>query len=378
MASKAKFPIYSGKKPYIFISYAHADSTLVLPIAEQLHNRLYRVWYDEGIEAGSNWPEIIAGRLSQASLVIFFISKNAVKSQNCNREMNFAIDQKLPMVCVYLDDAELSPGVKMQFSVVPGIHWNSNTDAAVQALLEIGACTRELVGDGVEGYEKSDGQVRKRTNGSLIVGIVGIVLAVLVGFTLLGYTQGWFGNKAGISSTAVSIPSDDASGDTTEITITKWTSSVMRDLLLSQTDSEALYCCGNTFLSSRIAITYSDGTFFAAGESVQRGDISDLSIIAKRTDLQELSLCFESITDVSALASLANLTYLDLSGNDISDISSLAGMDSLMTLKLSHTQVTDLSAVQEMASLKRLYISYDMVGYVEELLGASFEVVVTE
>ena len=52
MASRAKFPVYRGEKPYIFVSYAHVDSETVLPIAEELHKRGYRVWYDEGIEAG--------------------------------------------------------------------------------------------------------------------------------------------------------------------------------------------------------------------------------------------------------------------------------------------------------------------------------------
>lgn len=378
MAGNERFPIYRGNKPYIFISYAHADSSIVLPIAEQLHNRLYRVWYDEGIEAGSNWPEVIAGRLSGAALVVFFVSKNAVKSHNCNREMNFAIDQKLPMVCVYLDDAELSPGVKMQFSVVTGVRWNGDTDTAVQALLNSGMCGVELVGDGVEGYEKKDGKVHKKVNVSLVIGIVGMVLALFIGLILLGYTRGWFGNHTGISSTVLNIPAEDPSTDAQDITVTKWTSTVMRDLLLSQMNSAALYCCGNAFVSARAAITYSHGSFSVAGEDVQRGDISDLSLIARMPDLQELSLCYESITDISPLTSLSKLTYLDLSGNEITDISSLAGMDALTTLKLSHTKVTDLSTAREMNSLKKLYISYDMIGYAEEMLGSGFEVVVTE
>jgi hypothetical protein len=248
----------------------------------------------------------------------------------------------------------------------------------VQALLESGACSNDLVGDGMEGYEKKDAKVHKKANVSLVIGIAGMVLALFTGLILLGYTRGWFGNKAGISSTVLNIPAEDSSVDAQDITVTKWNSSVMRDLLLSQRNTTALYCCGNAFVSSRVAITYSDGSFFVAGEAVQQGDISDLSLIARMSDLQELSLCHENITDISPLNSLSKLTYLDLSGNEISDISALAGLDSLTTLKLSHTKLTDLSTVRGMTSLKKLYISYDMVSYVKEILGGGFEVIVTE
>lgn len=45
---------YKGTDPYIFISYAHKDSDIVLPIISRLQKDGYRVWYDEGIAPGSN------------------------------------------------------------------------------------------------------------------------------------------------------------------------------------------------------------------------------------------------------------------------------------------------------------------------------------
>ena len=46
---------YKGDQPYIFISYAHKDSNIVLPIIARLQQDGYRVWYDEGIALGSSW-----------------------------------------------------------------------------------------------------------------------------------------------------------------------------------------------------------------------------------------------------------------------------------------------------------------------------------
>ena len=55
--------MYNGNEPYIFISYAHKNSDVVLPIIEALADNGFRVWYDAGIEAGTEWPEYVAEKL---------------------------------------------------------------------------------------------------------------------------------------------------------------------------------------------------------------------------------------------------------------------------------------------------------------------------
>lgn len=108
------FKPYEGSEPYIFISYAHADDDRVLPVVEDLYRRGYKVWYDEGIEVGSEWQECIAAHLMQAKLVIAFISNAYIKSDNCRREMHYALTKKIKTINVFLEETELSPGMEMQ------------------------------------------------------------------------------------------------------------------------------------------------------------------------------------------------------------------------------------------------------------------------
>lgn len=54
---------YNEQEPYIFISYAHKDEKWVLPLIDGLRQRGFRVWYDIGIEAGTEWPAIIESHL---------------------------------------------------------------------------------------------------------------------------------------------------------------------------------------------------------------------------------------------------------------------------------------------------------------------------
>ena len=120
---------YLGEKPYIFISYAHKDSDRVLVIVEALIASGFRVWYDAGIVAGAEWPEFIAEKLSQSACVIAFISENSLASQNCRREINYAISEKKEMLSVYLEDVALSSGMKMQLGTVQGMYYNRSSFA---------------------------------------------------------------------------------------------------------------------------------------------------------------------------------------------------------------------------------------------------------
>ena len=108
---------YDGKEPYIFISYSHKDSDIVFRVIDYLTDRGLRVWYDGGIEAGSEWPEYVASHLRGSDCVLSFVSKNFVASKNCRRELNFAQDLEKQRLNVFLEDTELSDGMKMQLGL---------------------------------------------------------------------------------------------------------------------------------------------------------------------------------------------------------------------------------------------------------------------
>ena len=106
---------------YIFISYAHKDSDEVLPIVQALKNNGYEVWFDEGIEAGTEWPEYIAQQLKNCAVVLAFISPNAVASNNCRNEINYALSLQKPLLAVYLSETEMTAGMELQLGSIQAI-----------------------------------------------------------------------------------------------------------------------------------------------------------------------------------------------------------------------------------------------------------------
>ncbi len=112
---------YDGNEKYIFISYCHKDRAQVFPIIEQLAKDGYRVWYDEGIDPGSEWPEIIASHLNKSAVCIAFITDNALNSHNCRREINFALMKMKKLISIILEPVEMSLGMEMQLSATQSI-----------------------------------------------------------------------------------------------------------------------------------------------------------------------------------------------------------------------------------------------------------------
>ena len=119
---------YKGEQPYIFISYAHKDSDIVLPVVAKLQQDGYRVWYDEGIAPGSNWDVYISQHLDRSSNVLCFLSKSYVKSQNCKDELALSRLKGKPMNIVYIDDVQLSSGLKMRYGRIQALFFNNMTE----------------------------------------------------------------------------------------------------------------------------------------------------------------------------------------------------------------------------------------------------------
>ena len=119
---------YKGDKPYIFISYAHKDSETVLPIIARLQRDGFRVWYDEGIAPGSNWDVYISEHLDGSCNVLGFLSKSYVKSQNCRDELALTRSKGKPMNLVYIDDVQLSPGLRMRYGRIQALFMNNMSE----------------------------------------------------------------------------------------------------------------------------------------------------------------------------------------------------------------------------------------------------------
>lgn len=128
MAERRK--VYEGSEPFVFVSYAHKDSDIVLPLVRGLQERGFRMWYDGGLEVGAEWPDYIAEHLEKCSCVLAFASANFGNSHNCRREVNFAIELRKDPIVIYLEDREkLGAGMRMQLGALHAMFYDRYPDA---------------------------------------------------------------------------------------------------------------------------------------------------------------------------------------------------------------------------------------------------------
>ena len=127
---------YEGAENYIFISYAHKDSATVIPIIEDMDRAGFRIWYDSGIEAGSEWPEYIESHLLNCSRFLAFISPSSVASPNCRNEINLARAVGKEILVVYLEPTELTGGLFLQLNSVQSLnkHLHPNYQSFMDAI----------------------------------------------------------------------------------------------------------------------------------------------------------------------------------------------------------------------------------------------------
>ena len=109
------FKPYEGNKPFLFISYSHRQSDQVVDSIRILHEQGWRLWYDEGIPAGSDWPSNIARHMEACGAVLFFLSGTALESPNCLSEIRTAARLRKPILVLRLEDAEAGE----QWDVLP-------------------------------------------------------------------------------------------------------------------------------------------------------------------------------------------------------------------------------------------------------------------
>jgi hypothetical protein len=124
---------YTGAEPFAFISYAHLDAEAVYPEIQRLDLMGYRIWYDEGIDPGNEWPEEVANALKTCAQFIVFITQRAIGSRNVRNEINYALKLSKPFFAIHLVETELPPGMDLQMSSIQAIFkWRMNEQTYIR------------------------------------------------------------------------------------------------------------------------------------------------------------------------------------------------------------------------------------------------------
>ncbi len=380
----AFFTPYEGRRPYLFISYSHRNSREVLEAITLLHQRKVRLWYDEGIPAGNDWPKNIETHMRCSAMVLFFLSETALASPNCLSEIETAVALKKPVLYFTLDDSQ--PEGRWAELLKSCIPLPTPPDPEARA-------------DTVTGHKKLKRAFYRRWWEKLPRGLFGLLLSVLLfGLTLAGaygVFAGWFDTWiAGTTPAPTSLPTIPPApkptatpGATPTPAPTPSFPPGMDDVIFPDDEQEKavrailgthkdeavklnelaavteLSIAGHMFAADIGHTAFSHGgDCLVYGSKVTEGKVKDLSVIGKMAYLEKLALVYQPLHDASALNGLVMLNELYLSGDrSLTSLSGLTDLPRLETLHLEHSGVRDLSPLADLPSLKTVTVSADML-----------------
>ena len=381
------FKPYEGKKPYLFISYPHKESDTVVETIRVLHDKRYRLWYDEGIPAGSDWPANIAQHMQDCQAVICFISDHFLKSQNCFSEIRAAVQLKKPMLVVYLDDSVPTGQWKPLLEGRQTIPVIASAQERAQAILNTGFVQRR--------YRHS---WRERIPWQKLGFAASLLLFLGSSAVCYGLISGRFSVQQLVETTVQeTVREEEAPPVVVDMGAAQQFFSVqfpdsqqeqaIRNALGKKTESIAseelaaikeLYFCGNMVLKQTKGIEFDqEGNCRVNGARVLEGSVRDLKLIGKLSYLEKLALVYQPVSDVAALNDLVLLQELNLAGTAVTSLEALSEMPSLESLHLEHTAIGDLQSLEQLPRLKTVTVSWDMLPLTWDE-DAGFDVVLTK
>jgi hypothetical protein len=92
----------------VFISYSRKDKAFISDLVSALKESDFTAWVDwEDIPLAAGWREEIRAGIEGAHTFIFLISGASVTSDECKKEIDYAIDKNKRVIPVLLEDVEI-------------------------------------------------------------------------------------------------------------------------------------------------------------------------------------------------------------------------------------------------------------------------------
>ena len=371
------FKPYEGNKPFLFISYSHRQSDQVVDSIRILHEQGWRLWYDEGIPAGSDWPSNIARHMEACGAVLFFLSGTALESPNCLSEIRTAARLRKPILVLRLEDAEAGE----QWDVLPPKEKHltaaETPEGNADLILQSGFLKRRFHHHWTE-------HIPWRALG--LAASLLFFLSAAGAFAALA-TGRWSPFPAPelpvptptpIAAAATPPPTPppvvDLGGNERFFAVSfpdsQQERAVRSALQMPEGEIQAwnlaelpsLFFCGNMVRKNLTGVSFrEDGTCLVNSAPVIQGRVKDLSLMRDMLRLEELALICQPVSDLTDLNGLMLLKDLNLAGSPGVKLDGLSDLPSLTAIHLEHTGIRDLTPLETLPALKTVTVSRDML-----------------
>ena len=322
-----------NSKPFIYVAYPNNKKDEVFKILEILNKDSIEFWYADSFNKKEH------KRLHASFALLLFVTNEYANSEVFHNIVDDAVKLNKNILCIYLEEVEKTPWMRMQLSSQQALMVSSIDDDFINKLKSSFIFKNMKV---------TKIQKRFQRNRAITLFIIPVVVIVVVFFTI-------------IKPYMVELEES-----TRQESIKQWG--------LTESDLESIYeihLVGNMSFDSRVYAEYEnndikfsqyamimDKRFHVINEGYTKiGSLEnkDLEIVQYMPNLKNLDLEGQQISDISPLFN-TNIEQLRLCCNPITSLEGIQKMKNLKELAISSTNITDISPVYELNNLETLWI----------------------
>jgi hypothetical protein len=316
----------ANEKPFVYAVFSEKDAPFAFKTLEKMHLEGIFFWFPQ------QFSQKEFHRMDAASSVLLFLSQNSLIDQHVLLSIDYAIQLNKKILCVYLEQVNLSPGKVMQLGALQFILIEQFVDddaffeklksAEIFSVLEVTLAQKRFA--------------RRRGLASVLLPIVTIIIlffSLVVPLLIVPLVVAANGSLSQVGFGNLSLS--------------------------NLAKVEELYVIGNQsydqwhhayyYQNSKNEVYINDLNIMVQAGNIK--DISDLSLIknAKRIAFQA-----NQVSDISPLYQIKSLESLTLNCNPIKSLEGIEVLQNLKSISIVDTKIADISALFKIQGLESI------------------------
>ena len=330
-------PYCKNGKPYIYAVFADHDKEQALSDMRKLDTEGITFWFTQQFSK----KEIT--RIEAAYACLVFISNDSISDEKTRRSIEYAVKYNKKILCVYLDQVSLSPGLELRLNALQSIDRRNFTDD--QAFFEKLKSAEIFADMQITPAQKRYAKRRALASVLLPITAAGAIFITIV-YPLL------------IAPTVLA-----ANGSMSKLGFGNLS-------LAELAEVEELRVVGHQTVDDDYGANYLGGE--EEGEAVSGhlgimhvGNISDITDLALLKNAKVIAFEANQISDITPLFGIKTLKTLSLGCNPIESIEGIQALQNLEVVGLEHTDISDITPLFQIPSLNDIYIRNTYVSSIE-------------
>ena len=331
---------FGNEKPYVYICYGKEDENV---------NEVLNALEERNIACciSNDFNSKETERIAKAYGVLFFITDELLRNKSFRKIVETAVKYEKNILCIYPEDLPLESSLAMQLNSQQAIFRSKYQDKK-DYLEEV------LKAQIFHDMKITTEQKKSQRNRALLLSAAALMALLLLFVTVV----------KPLLKTPVEEPQVDEN-----------LSLFGLDGLSDEDLHKVLYLCiigdqvfGTKNLDRVDTMSNGEEYFYEIWRSIggpnteisdqgviNKGTISDLSILYKMPNLVKLIIVGENIEDLTPIGELSKLEYLNICYNPFTDLSPLSNCKALTRLDIRYTGTEDLSPVFSLNNLKSIF-----------------------